>query len=152
MVILKLLLLNKCVISCAFSFDGLTVSPPPIDAPADLVINDDLQLPLNATLSLACNYTAFPTPTAEWFFNGSLLNVTHPRISQTVSDTTSVLTLTDLTRDEGGNYSCVVTNTQGSDSGMTTLLILSESKSGVCFGKKKTTPAYSKHFSLNCND
>ena len=86
-----------------------------------------IQLPLNDTLSLTCNYVAVPTPTAEWFLNGSLLSVADPRISQTLSDVDSVLTLSGLTRDEGGDYSCVITNTRGSNSGnVTTLLILSE--------------------------
>ena len=86
-----------------------------------------IQLPLNSILTLTCNFVAVPAPDASWFLNGTLLNVADPRISQTVSDAASTLTLSGLTRDEGGNYSCVITNRLGSDSGrVTTLLILSE--------------------------
>ena len=83
-------------------------------------------IPLGGTLSLTCNYMAVPAPTVEWLFNGSLLNVAHPRISQTDSNVASILTRTSLTHDEGGNYSCVVTNSRGSDFRNVTVLILSE--------------------------
>lgn len=52
------------------------------------------------SLSLSCQADGFPQPTVEWLFSGQTLSESH----------SSILNITDVQTDQGGEYTCVLRN------------------------------------------
>ena len=71
--------------------------------------------PQNKTLTerenvtLSCNATGNPTPSITWTKDGSAVN--HPRISLSLGN--KQLTITNVIRDDSGDYQCVANNSIG---------------------------------------
>lgn len=68
---------------------------------------------------LPCHAVGMPEPRREWQVNGRLLNLQHSTSEarstplQILSDGT--LLLTSVTRSDGADYTCIVTNDHGKD-------------------------------------
>ena len=60
-------------------------------------------------MTLSCNATGNPTPSISWTKDGSAIN--SPRISL-LSDSKQ-LTITNVNRDDSGDYRCVANNSIG---------------------------------------
>ena len=122
-----------CCLFCLFTSLLIYSCTPPTLPPPDLpevsfTENSMMELPLNGMLTLTCNYVAVPMPSVAWYLNRThFLDPDDPRITVTLTSSNSVLTVQNLTRDEGGLYSCSFTNDVGTAVGnVTTLLILSK--------------------------
>lgn len=104
--------------------DSCITVPPDISSTAA----SNMALLLGSELSLTCDYEAVPLPTmVQWLINDTLfLNPEeNSRVTVDTNETRSILILTELQRNEGGNYSCNVTNSQGSTiQKLTTVYIL----------------------------
>ena len=85
---------------CCFRF----TDQPEITAPPQ---NKTLTERENVTLS--CNATGNPAPSISWTKNGSAAN--SPRISLSLDN--KQLTITNVSRDDSGDYRCVANNSIG---------------------------------------
>ena len=82
--------------------------------------------PLGGGLILSCDFDGVPMPTVEWLRNGNLLlsSDSDPNISITTDSDSSLLELTNLQRDSGGQYVCRATNVVGDGSTMVMITIM----------------------------
>ena len=69
---------------------------------------------MGRTLDLTCNFDAVPTPAATFKRNGVALDESDPRVTVVTTQVNSTLTLTNITEEEGGYYSCFFNSTRGS--------------------------------------
>ena len=81
-------------------------------------------VPLGASLALSCQYEAVPPPDLiEWKHNGSLLLDSDPLIVISLDPAMSNLFHAALTEVSGGLYTCIVSNSAGSQSVQINVLI-----------------------------
>ena len=63
---------------------------------------------------IQCVFEGFPIPTVTWLHNGSILVDGSNNITIATDNSSSTLTITSVTADNFGNYTCVVSNLLGS--------------------------------------
>ena len=82
--------------------------------------------PLGGGLILSCDFDGVPIPTVEWLRNANLLlsSDSDPHISITTDSDSSLLELTNLQRDSGGQYFCRATNVVGVSSSMAMITVM----------------------------
>ena len=91
-------------------------------------------VPLGGGLILSCDFDGVPIPTVEWLRNGNLLlsSDSDPHISITTDSDSSLLELTNLQRDSGGQYICRATNVVGDGSTMVMITIMGKLYACAC--------------------
>ena len=88
----------------------------------------------NTTVTFSCQATGIPSPSISWYRNGSVLSpATDSRISIGIStqqlqitrvyQVTRNITITNITSNDSGFYSCVGTNAYGNGSSAFTLIV-----------------------------
>ena len=63
---------------------------------------------------IQCTFEGFPIPTLVWSHNGNVLTDGSNDITIAIGDTASSLTITMVTANDSGNYTCMVSNFLGS--------------------------------------
>ena len=84
------------------------------------------QVTAGSNASLACSAAGTPLPSITWKHG---MTVASGEVSETVSNAftmTSMLTLTSVERSRSGNYTCEVTNSEGTNSAVVLLTVLCE--------------------------
>ena len=87
--------------------------------------------------SQQCSSTGIPTPSISWYRNGTALTPrSDPRVtvgspsqqllSPVLYQVTQTLTITNTADTDSGNYSCVGSNTAGTDTALFTLVVQSK--------------------------
>ena len=100
-----------------YNFDALGL--PIITSPPQ-----SQQVISGSNISLACSTDATPLPSITWKHG---MTAASGAVSQTVSNAftmTSMLTLTSVERSRSGNYTCEVTNSEGTRSAVALLTVL----------------------------
>ncbi len=101
---------------------------PPVCAPTVLpIFNDTHQVEINTySLTYNCRAIGIPTPYIHWILsNGKVINGTS-NFSRIRFDRKGTLTIEHIKASDAGNYRCVATNSQGSNTVITTLKVHSK--------------------------
>ena len=101
------------------------VAPVIYSSPNDTIVTR------TESLHLVCIFRGFPSPSIEWYFNGSLLSQDERiNITEEYSDLTSTSTISimNTTFADSGEYSCVGINDAGNISSIPPALILIQGK------------------------
>ena len=126
------------------------------DAPEVTTLEDGVQLaPLGGGLTLSCDFDGVPMPTIEWLRNGNLLlsSDSDPHISITTDSDSSLLELTNLQRDSGGQYVCRATNVVGDGSTMVMITIMGKLYACACVRAcMHLIMKFPRSSSISCND
>ena len=69
--------------------------------------------PVNTHHIIQCTFEGLPTPTVEWSHDGNMLTDGSNDITIATGDSSSTLTITTLTADDSGSYTCMVSNLLG---------------------------------------
>ena len=64
---------------------------------------------------IQCAFEGLPIPTVIWLHDGTVLTDGSNGITIATGDTASTLTITMVTADDSGSYTCMVSNLLGSD-------------------------------------
>ena len=64
---------------------------------------------------IQCVFEGFPIPTVTWLHNGSIIVDGSNNITIAADNHSSTLTITIVTADKLGKYTCMVSNLMGSD-------------------------------------
>ena len=64
---------------------------------------------------IQCVFEGFPIPTVTWLHNGSIIVDGSNNITIATDNRSSTLTITIVTADKLGKYTCMVSNLMGSD-------------------------------------
>lgn len=89
---------------------------------------DDTSIATNESLILTCIVRGFPTPSIQWYFNGSLLNqdermyIIEEHLD--VTSTSSILIIENTTVADSGEYVCIGINDAGNISSLPPALVL----------------------------
>ena len=86
----------------------------------------DGTVPVNDLYIIHCVFEGLPIPTVVWSHDGNVLTNGSNNITIATSDTSSTLTVTTVTADDSGSYTCVVSNLLGSDMESSMLLVQCE--------------------------
>ena len=100
----------------------LTTDPPMIlsSPPANSVA------PVNTHHIIQCTFEGLPTPTVEWSHDGNMLTDGSNDTTIATGDSSSTLTITTLTADDSGSYTCMVSNLLGTVTASSTLQVQCE--------------------------
>ena len=79
--------------------------------------------PVNTHHIIQCTFEGIPIPTVVWAHNGNVLSDAPNDTSIATGDTSSTLTITMVTADDSGSYTCMVSNLLGSNMGSSMLLV-----------------------------
>ena len=71
-------------------------------------------MPLSIDHMIQCVFEGFPIPTVTWLHNGSIIVDGSNNITKATDNSSSTLTITIVTADNLGNYTCMVSNLLGS--------------------------------------
>ena len=69
---------------------------------------------IGSQFNLTCKFDGNPTPNITWFFNGSTLDTSQPRLSVSVSGNLALLQISNSVFMDTGYYSCRGNNGIGS--------------------------------------
>ena len=88
----------------------LLTDPPTISSlsPANITVAVDMDH------MIQCTFEGLPTPTVVWSHDGNVLTDGSNDITITTGNTSSTLTVTMVTTDDSGNYTCMAFNFLGS--------------------------------------
>ena len=64
---------------------------------------------------IQCVFEGLPIPTVVWSHDGNMLTDDSNDITIATGDTSSTLTITTLTANHSGSYTCMVSNIVGND-------------------------------------
>lgn len=93
-----------------------------ISAPEVYIESIDMTAKLNDDVVLHCFVRANPTPSVQWFYNGTIINETASNTRFTVNTfsngelTNSTLTIISMAVPDSSTYECQATNRLGNDS------------------------------------
>ena len=87
----------------------LTTDPPTILTPPPA----NSEASVNADHMIQCTFEGVPTPTVEWSRDGTMLTDGSNDITIATGDSSGTLTITTLTADDSGSYTCMVSNLLG---------------------------------------
>ena len=80
---------------------------------------------VNGTLTASCDFVGVPAPNITWTHNSTMdLNERDSSVSIITKSDRSVLRISNLSRDDGGLYSCTASNFLGSQTNITNVFIL----------------------------
>ena len=79
--------------------------------------------PVNTHHIIQCTFEGFPIPTVIWSHDGNVLSDAPNDTNIATGDTSSTLTITTVTAEDSGSYTCMVSNILGSDMGSSMLLV-----------------------------
>ena len=82
--------------------------------------------PVNMDHMIQCSFEGLPTPTVVWSHDGNMLNDSSNDITIATGNSSSMLTITTLTADDSGSYTCMVSNLLGAVTASSTLQVQSE--------------------------
>ena len=100
-------LLLTCVFSPTTTDSPMISSLSPIDG--------DGTVPVNNHYIIQCVFEGLPIPTVVWSHDGNVLTDGCNDITIATSNSSSTLTITTVTSNDSGNYTCEVFNLLGSD-------------------------------------
>ena len=86
----------------------------------------DLDLLYGTTATIACAFNGFPKPSVEWRMDRRTLTSESERIRMTSCATSSILEIIKLCYEDMGTYTCIITNSSGSNSAHMTLNVHGE--------------------------
>ena len=123
----KLLSKFSYIVSCCHS----PVTPVVTSSSAMYTTNE------TTPVTFQCSSTGIPTPSISWYRNGTALTPrSDPRVtvgspsqqllSPVLYQVTQTLTITNTADTDSGNYSCVGSNTAGTDTALFTLVVQSK--------------------------
>ncbi|KAG8183020.1 hypothetical protein JTE90_017107 [Oedothorax gibbosus] len=75
------------------------------------------------SVELAVEYDGNPKPTLKWQKDGKDIVIDDDHYEVTKKDNTEVLTINDVTKEDSGEYTCVVTNSSGSEKTTSTVTV-----------------------------
>ena len=75
--------------------------------------HSNMAAPVDADHMIQCTYEGVPTPTVVWSRDGTMLTDAPNDITIVTGDNSSILTITTLTADDSGSYTCMVSNLLG---------------------------------------
>ena len=75
---------------------------------------------------IQCTFDGVPTPTVVWLHDGTMLTDGSNDITIATGDSSSTLTITTLTADDSGSYTCMVSNLLGTVTASSTLQVQCE--------------------------
>ena len=79
---------------------------------------------VNTDHMIQCTFEGVPTPTlVVWSHDGTILTNGSNDITIVTGDSSSTLTITTLTADDSGSYTCMVSNLLGSVTASSTLQV-----------------------------
>ena len=85
-----------------------------------IVVGGNITTVIGTSVEIRCPVTALPNATVTWLFNGSTVQKGNRRLLKLKN---SALTLSDVTPEDIGSYTCLANNSYGKDT-RTTLLSL----------------------------
>ena len=100
-------------------FSPTTTDPPMISS----LSPTDGRAPVNTHHIIQCTFEGLPIPNVEWAHNGDVLSDAPNDTNIATGDTSSTLTITTVTADDSGSYTCMVSNLLGSNMGSSMLLV-----------------------------
>ena len=89
----------------------ITTDPPTISS----LSPTDGRAPVNTHHIIQCVFEGLPIPTVVWSHDETVLTDGSNGTTIATSDTSSLLTITMVTADDSGSYTCMVSNLLGSD-------------------------------------
>ena len=95
---------KKCKVSFANTFNLFLDAPIVLESPQNLTVTEA------TNVSLRCNVTARPTPIISWIKQNSFQDIS--AISR-FKMSANQLFITDVHREDAGNYLCVAKNSEG---------------------------------------
>ena len=75
---------------------------------------------------IQCTFEGVPTPTVVWSHDGTILTNGSNDTTIATGDSSSTLTITTLTADDSGSYTCMASNLLGSVTASSTLQVQCE--------------------------
>ena len=90
--------------------------------------------PLGGSLTLDCTYDSVPPSTVTWFHNGTVLVNGLGNVVITTNESTSNLTVDNLTDESGGEYICTANNTLASGETARATITFNINIQGMCSG------------------
>ena len=81
---------------------------------------------VDADHMIQCTFEGVPTPTVVWSRDGTMLSDGSNDITIATGDSSSTLTITTLTADDSGSYTCMVSNLLGTVTASSTLQVQCE--------------------------
>ena len=88
-----------------------TTDPPTISS----LSPDNDEQPVNGNHTIQCVFEGLPIPTVVWSHDGNMLTDDFNDIAMVTDNNSSTLTITTLTANHSGSYTCMVSNLLGSD-------------------------------------
>ena len=85
-----------------------------------------MEAPVDTDHIIQCTFEGVPTPTVVWSRDGNVLTDGSNDITIATGDSSSTLTITTLTADDSGSYTCMVSNLLGNDTASSTLQVQCE--------------------------
>ena len=85
-----------------------------------------MEAPVGTDHMIQCTFEGVPTPTVVWSHDGNVLTDGSNNITVATGDSSSTLTITTLTADDSGSYTCMVSNLLGSVTASSTLQVQCE--------------------------
>ena len=92
----------------------LTRSPSAESPPIFEEGTQEVQAPINATITLEWSYTGYPNPSIVWEHENRKV-ISSGRVSITTANGLSQLTISGVVRSDEGVYTCCALNSLGSD-------------------------------------
>ena len=78
---------------------------------------------MNTHHIIQCTFEGLPIPTVVWAHDGNVLSEAPNDTSIATGDTSSTLTITMVTAEDSGSYTCMVSNLLGSNMESSMLLV-----------------------------